>query len=150
MRTIIYSHLKSKLLKNMFLLFSSTPIEYPIVYSDHLGDITVTFESHNISKKIRDHFSSVQFSHSVVSDSLQPRESLHTRLPCPSATPRVHSNSCALSRWCHPAISSSVVPFSTYPQSLPASGSFPMTQLFTRGDQNIGVSALASVLSMNT
>ena len=80
----------------MFLLFSSTPIEYPIVYSDHLGDITVTFESHNISKKIRDHFSSVQFSHSVVSDSLQPHESLHTRPPCPSPTPGVHYRSAVM------------------------------------------------------
>ena len=73
---------------------------------------------------------SVQFSHSVVSDSLQPHESQHARPPCPSPTPRVYSNSCPLSRWCHPAISSSVVPFSSCPQSLPASGSFPMSQLF--------------------
>ena len=75
--------------------------------------------------------SSVQFSHSVVSDSFQPHESQHTRPPCPSPTPRVHSNSCPLSWSCHPAISSSVVPFSVCPQSLPASGSFPMSQLFT-------------------
>ena len=72
------------------------------------------------------------------------------RPPCPSPTPGVHPNSCALSRWCHPAISSSVVPFSSCPQSLPASGSFPMSQLFTSGGQSIGVSALASVLPMNT
>ena len=71
---------------------------------------------------------SVQFSHSVVSDSLRPHESQHNRLPCPSPTPRIHPNSCAWSRWCHPAISSSVVPFSC-PQSLPASESFPMSQL---------------------
>ena len=74
--------------------------------------------------------SSVQFSHSVVSNSLRPYESQHARPPCQSPTPGVHSNSCPSSRWCHPAISSSVVPFSTCPQSLPASESFPMTQLF--------------------
>ena len=90
-------------------------------------------------------FSSVQFSHSVVSDSLRPHESQHTRPPCPSPTPGVHSNSCPLSRWCHPAISSSVVPFSSCPQSLPASGSFPMSQLFAWHGQSTGVSALASV-----
>ena len=95
-------------------------------------------------------FSSVQFSRSVVSDSLRPRELQHARLPCPSPTPRVHSNSCPLSWWCHPAISSSVVPFSSCPQSLPASESFPMSQLFTWRGQSIGVSASASVLSMNT
>ena len=93
---------------------------------------------------------SVQFSCSVVSDSLQPRESQHARPPCPSPTPGVHSNSCPSSRWCHPAISSSVIPFFSCPQSLPASGSFPMSQLFARGGQSIGVSALASVLPMNT
>ena len=95
-------------------------------------------------------FSSVQLSRSVMSDSLRPRESQHARPPCPSPTSGVHSNSCASSRWCHPAISSSVVPFSSCPQSLPASGSFPMSQLFAWGGQNIGVSALASVLPMNT
>ena len=89
---------------------------------------------------------SVQFSHSVVSDSLRPHESQHARLPCLSPTPGVHSNSCPLSRWCHPAISSSVVPSSSCPQSLPASGSFPMSQFFTWGGQSIGVSALASFL----
>ena len=76
-------------------------------------------------------FSSVQFSRSVASDSLRPHELQHTRPPCPSPTPRVHSNSCPLSRGCHPAISSSVVPFSSCLQSLPASESFPMSQLFT-------------------
>ena len=95
-------------------------------------------------------FSSVQFSCSVVSESLRPDESQHARPPCPSPTPRVHSDSCPSSRWCHPAISSSVVPFSSCPQSLPASGSFPMSQLFTWGGQSIGVSVSASVLPMNT
>ena len=93
---------------------------------------------------------SVQFSHTVLSDSLQPHESQHGRPPCPSPTPRVHSNSCPSSRWCHSAISSSVVPFSSCLQSLSASGSFPMSQLFTWGGQSIGVSASASVLPMNT
>ena len=95
-------------------------------------------------------FSSIQFSCSVVSDSLWPHESQHARPPCPSPTPGVHSNSCPSSRWCHPAISSSVLPFSSCSQSLPASGYFPMSQLFTGGGQNIGVSALASVLPVNT
>ena len=89
---------------------------------------------------------SVQFSRSVLSDSLRPHESQHARPPCPSPTPGVHSDSCPLSQWCHPAISSSVVPFSSCPQSLPASGSFPVNQLFSWGGQSIGVSALASVL----
>ena len=93
---------------------------------------------------------SVQFSRSVVSDSLQPHESQHVRPPCPSPTPGVHPNSCASSRWCHPAISSSVVPFSSCPQSLPESESFPTSQLFTWGGPSIGVSALASVLPKNT
>ena len=83
-------------------------------------------------------------------DSLQPHELQHARPPCPSPTPGVHSNSCPSSQWCHPAISSSVVPFSFCPQSLPASESFPMSQLFTSGGQSIGVSALASVLPKNT
>ena len=95
-------------------------------------------------------FSSVQFSCSVVSDSLRPHESQHARPPCPSQTPGVYPNSYPLSRWCHPAISSSVVPFSSCPQSLPASGAFPMSQLFASGGQSIGVSASASVLPMNT
>ena len=84
--------------------------------------------------------SSVQFSRSVVSDSLRPHESQHARPPCPSPTPRVYSNACPSSRWCHPAISSSVVPFSSCPQSLPASGSSQMSQLFSSGGQSIGVS----------
>ena len=94
--------------------------------------------------------SSVQFSRSVVSDSLWPHELQHTRPPCPSPTPGVHSSSHPSSPWCHPAISSSVVPFSSCPQSLPASESFPMSQLFAWGGQRIGVSALASVLPKNT
>ena len=92
----------------------------------------------------------IQFSHSVMSNSLQPHELQHARPPCPSPTPGVHLNSCPSSRWCHPAISSSVVPFSSCPQSLKASGSFPMSQLFTWGGQSIGLSASALVLPMNT
>ena len=93
---------------------------------------------------LKETISSVQFSHSVVSDSLRPHESQHARPLCPSPTPGVHPNSCPFSRWCHPAISSSVVPFSSCPQSLPASESFPVIQLFTWGGQSTGVSALAS------
>ena len=89
---------------------------------------------------------SVQFSRSVVSNSLRPRELQHARPPCPSPSPRVHLNSRPLTRWCHPAISSSVVPFSSCPQSFPASQSFPMSQLFAWGGQSTGVSALASFL----
>ena len=93
---------------------------------------------------------SVQFSHSVMPDSLQPHESQHARPPCPSPTPRAYSNLCPSSRWCHPAISSSVVPFSSCSQPLPASESFLMSQLFAWGGQSTGVSASASVLPVNT
>ena len=96
------------------------------------------------------HSSSVHFSCSIVSDSLRPHESQHARPPCLSPTPRVHSNSCLSSWWCHPTISSSVVPFSSCPQSFPASESFPMSQLFVWGGQSIEVSASASVPTMNT
>jgi len=96
--------------------------------------------------------SSVQFSsvNSVVSNSLRPHESQHVRPPCPSPTPGVHWDSRPSTQWCHPAISSSVVPFSSWPQSLPASESFPMSQLFAWGGQSAGVSALASFLPKNT
>ena len=95
-------------------------------------------------------FSLVQFSRSVVSSSSRPHESQHARPPCPSPTPGVHSDSRPLSWWCHSAISSSVVPSSSCPQSFPASESFPMTQLFAWGGQNTGVSTLASFLPKNT
>ena len=91
-----------------------------------------------------------QFSCSVMSYSLRPHESQHARPPCPPPTPGVYPNSCPSSWWCHPAVSSSVVPFSSCPQFLPASGSFPMSQLFAWGGQSIGVSASESVLPMNT
>ena len=100
-----------------------------------------------LGRKFMTNLSSVQFSHSIMSDSLRPHESQDTRPPCPSPTPRVHSNSCPSSQWCHPAISSSVVPFSSCPQSLPVSKSFPLSQLFTWGGQSTGVSALASFFS---
>ena len=95
-------------------------------------------------------FSSVQFSRSVVSNSLRPHEPQHTRPPCPSPTPGVHPNPCPLSQWCPPTISSSVVLFSSCPQSFPASGSFQMSQLFASGGKTIGVSASTSVFPMNT
>ena len=92
---------------------------------------------------------SVQFSCLVMSSSLWPHGEQHTRLPCPSSTPGACSNSCPLSQWCHPTITSSVVPFSFRLQSFPASGSFPRSKLFTSGGQSIGVSASVSVLHMN-
>ena len=100
----------------------------------------------NVGKYIH---TSVQFSHSIVSDSLQPHEPQHARPPCPSPTPGVYPNSCPLSQWCYSIISSSVVPFSFCLQFVPASRSFKMSQFFTSGGQSIGVSASASVLPMN-
>ena len=94
-------------------------------------------------------YNSVQFSRSVVSNSLWPHGRQHARLPCPSPTPGAYSNSCPSSRWCHPTISSFVIPFSFCLQSFPASGSFPVSQFFTSGSQSMGVSASASVLPMN-
>ena len=94
--------------------------------------------------------SSVQLSQSVMPDSLWLHEPQHARPPCPSQTPRVYPNSCSLSRWCHPTISSSAIPFSSCSQSFPASGSFQMSQLFASGGRSIGVSASTSVLPMNT
>ena len=91
----------------------------------------------------------VQFSHSVISDSLWPHALQHTRIPCPSPTPRAYSNSCPLSQWCHAIISSSVIPFSSCLQSFPASGSFQMSQFFASGGQSIGISASTSVLPKN-
>ena len=113
--------------------------------------VILTIKTINIlSKTILCFQFQLQFSRSVVLDSLWPHESQHARPPYPSPTPGVHPNSCPSSRWCHQAISSSIVPFSCCPPSLPASGSFPMSQLFTWGGQSTGVSASASVLPMNT
>ena len=100
--------------------------------------------------KNKNQFSLVQFSHSVVSDSLRPHELQQARTLCPSQTPGVYSYSSLLSRWCHPVISSSVIPFSSCPQPLPAPEAFPMSQPFTWGGQSIGVPASASVIPMNT
>ena len=99
------------------------------------------------SRCIKASVGSVQFSRSVMFDSLWPHGVQHAGLPCPSPTPRAYSNSCPSSQWCHPTISSSVIPFC--PQSFPASGSFPLSQFFASGGQSIGVSASASVLRMN-
>ena len=94
-------------------------------------------------------FSSVQFSHSVMSDSLRPNGLQHPRVPCPSPTPGTYSNSCPSCQWCHPTISSYIIPFSSHLQSFPASGSFPMSRFFVSGGQSIEVLASASVLPMN-
>ena len=102
------------------------------------------------SQKWKHHFSSAQFSCLDVSDSLWPHGLQHSRLPCPLPFPGVYPDSWTLNWWCHPTISFSVIPFSSCLQSFPASGSFPMSQLFTSGSQNIGVSASTSVLLMNT
>ena len=102
-----------------------------------------------LQEKILEWINSVQFSHPVVSDFLRTHGLQHARLPYPSPTPRAYSNSCPLSPWCHPTISSCVVPFSSHLQSFPASGSFPMSQFFTSGGQSIGVSASVSVLPMS-
>ena len=110
--------------------FNAIPIKIPMIFFTELE--------------------SVQFSHSVVSNSLWLCESQHARPPCPSPTPRVYSNTYPSSLWCHPAISSSVNPFSSCPQSLPASGSFSVSQLFAWGGESTGVSASASVLPVNT
>ena len=126
-------------------LFTGKTSQYTHIhkkYHNHLNPTKTRFSEFQ--------FSSIQFSHSVVSDSLRPHELQHARPPCPSPTPRVHSNSRPSSRLCHPAISSSVILLSSCPHSLPASESFPMSQLFAWGGQSTGVSALASVLLKST
>ena len=100
--------------------------------------------------ELNEWLSSIQFSCSVVSDSMRPYEPQHARPPCPSPTAGVYPNPCPLSQWCHPTISSSVIPFSSCPQSFPASGSFQMSQLLASGGRSIGVSASTSVLPLNT
>ena len=130
------------------------PCSFPEIFSADVFD----GESITVPSKIHRHFSerlgipwfsSVHFSCSLTSDSLWPHEPQHARPPCPSPTPGVPPNPYPLSRWCHPTVSSSVVPFSSCPQSFPASGSFQMSQLFASGGQSIGVSASTSVLPMN-
>ena len=125
-----------------------------ITHSPGLGKEEINICSWNnwrIRKICKDNVTKVyiQFSHSVVSDSLRPYELQHARPPCPSPTPGVYSNSCPSRQWCYPTISCSVVPFSSHLQSFPASGSFPVSQFFTSGGQSIGVSASASVLPMS-
>ena len=127
-------------------VFQQLMLEQLYIYMQNKEPQLITIHSSCHIQKLTLKIPSVQFSHSVVSHSLQPHESQHARPPCPSPSPRVHSNSCPSSWWCHPAISSSVVPFSSCPQSLPASGSFPMSQLLAWGGQSTGVSALASFL----
>ena len=129
--------------KIKFFFFSYSPKTFYFLYMKQSFQMTMSSKLH------KNKFSSVQFICSVVSDSLRPHELQHVRPPCPSPTPGVHSNSRPSSRWCHPAISSSVVPFSSCPQPLPALESFPMSQFFSWGGQSVGVSALASVLPMN-
>ena len=136
---------------NQIFHFASLPILISILSSfsfEKLHDIVLQ-EKKKFTFVFR-WFGSVQFHHSVVSNSFRPHESQNARPPCPSPTPGVYPNSCPSNRWCHPAISSSVVPFSSCPQSLPTSGSFPMSQLIAGGGQSIGVWASASVLPMNT
>ena len=116
-------------------------LNHPLDFTD-AGDLS-------LRKLMMLWFSSVEFSRSIMSNSLQPHGLQHARLPCPSPTPGACSNSCPLGQWCHPIISSSVIPFSSCLQSFPSSGSLPMSQFFTSGSQSIGVSASASVLPMN-
>ena len=115
-----------------------------------MTDLDRVLKSRNIIMPTKVCISLVQFSRSVLSDSLRQYELQHARPPCPSPTPGVYPNSCPSSRWCHPTISSSVVPFFSHLQSFPASGSFQMNKLFASGGQSIGVSASTSVLPMNT
>ena len=135
----------------MTVLRDEQKLALTCILKDHGGLPDQMLQRLNLQLKSKKNDESVsQFSRSVVSDSLQPHESQHARPPYPSPTPGVYSNSCPSSRWYHPAISSSVVPFSSCPQSLPASGPFPMSQLITWGGQSIRLSASASVLPMNT
>ena len=121
-------------------------IEWERSFTGHISDNVEKIKHYYLSIMI----SSVQFSHSVMSDSLRPHEPQHARPPCPSPTLGVYPNPCLLSQQCHPTISSSVISFSSCPQSFSASGSFQMSQLFTSGGQSIGVSASASFFPMNT
>ena len=130
--------------------FSSSKVIFTTVYWLKHQGIAVVHPVHSQTVVIASQFTSVQFSHSVMSDSLRPHGLQHSRPLCSSWTSGVYSNSCPLSQWCHPTISSSVIPFSSRLQSFPASGSFQMSQFWASGGQSIGVSASASVLPMNT
>ena len=134
---------------NDFLSFLFTLLIFPLgvqVFQNNLWDILHLKIAHLYEEYLQNIIIPVKFSRSVVSDSLWHHKSQHARPPCPSPAPGAHSHSRPPSRWCHPAISPSVVPFSSCPQSLPASESFPMSQLFVWGGQSTGVSALASFL----
>ena len=129
---------------NTSMSFTDCSLKFP-----HLSEGGELFFICNLRGRISISYTSVQFIHSVVSNSLWPQGLQHARLPCPSPTPGACSNSCPSSRWCHPTISSSIVSFSSCLQSFPASGSFPMSQLFASGGQSVGASASASVLPIN-
>ena len=150
---LFYSLLTSEFYSGLIFAFLNTANSKSTL--DKVLGFTSFAKSHKLIKYIKwlkcycKKHCSVQFSHSVVSHSLQPHESQHTRPRCPSPAPRIHPNPYASSQWCHPTLSCSLIPFSCF-QSFPASGSFPMSQLFTWGGQSIGVSASTSVLSMNT
>ena len=131
---VLHTVLHSEVCKSATTCRGSTHVTMDTTHMNHLHDW---------------HPSSVQYRCSVVFDSLRPHGLQHARPPCPSPAPGVYSNSCPLSQWCHPTVSSSVVPFSSCPQSFPASGSFLMNQFFASGGQRIGVSASTSVLPMN-
>jgi len=148
----------SDFLKFTYIAFVLDPIFQTFNYSHYFSlALTSLFTSKPRVDRVLDQcqvwyiifLTNVQFSCSVMSNSLWPHGLQHTRPPCPSPTPGVYSNSCPSRWWCHPTISSSVIPFSSCPQSFPASGSFPMSQFFASVSQSIGVSASASVLSMN-
>ena len=143
---------KLELWNRIKLKFWKWKLQLKVKYSIDRSNRSLNTEEIEISDLVqgyRIYIGLVQFSPSVMSDSLKPHGLQHTRPPCPSPTPGVYSNSHPLSQWCHPNISSSVVPFSSCPQSFPASGSFPMSQFFASGGQSIGISASASALPMN-
>ena len=133
----------------MFLSVDPPNLGVEMLRAEILALFSVLEGKHFFFKPLNVNRFSVQFSHSVMSDSLRPHGLQHARPPCPSPTPGAYSDSCPLSRWCHPTISSFVIRFSSCVQSFAASGSFPMSQFFTSGGQSIGVSASASVLPMN-
>ena len=148
-RNIFYFHGYSHKIKNSFcssrMEFLRTSLMYTLLLNRYQENHKNDRQNFVLKDTCRmNGFSSIQFSRSAVSNSLRPHESQHARPPCPSPTPRVDSNSCPSNQWGHPALSSSVIPFSSCPQSLPASGSFPVSQLFAWGGQSMGVSALAS------
>ena len=133
----------------MYFYYSSGNLILQLLLKEYLDLYVVSFDL-ALFNRLYYVVKIVQFSHSVVSDSLWPHGPQHSRPPCPSPTPGVYPKSCPLSWWCHPAISSSVIPFFSCPQSFPASGSFPRSQPFASGGQSIGVSASASILPVNT